>query len=97
MEISWRTALSAGSMRKSVPSSPTIQMASLAAIPPSLSAGPNGKMATILFVAETTRASGPGFPQSGTPSEPNAYVKPEHGSAWNSILAEMLAPRGLRR
>jgi len=99
MEIFWRTELLAGSMRKSVPaSSETIQTeSSLSVMPPSLSPGPNGRMAMILFVAGSTRARDAGFPQSGTQSVPNAKVKPEHGSAWNSILATMEASIGLMR
>src|SRR5882757_2177106 len=96
MAIFWRTVLVAGSMRSSVPFSSEVSQteSSLAVMPPSLSAGPTERVAVILLVAGSTRASVAGLPQSGTHSVSKAKVRSEQGSSGNSILAASLLVRG---
>src|SRR5215831_7499044 len=64
-------------------------LSSLAAIPPSVSAGPSGIVATTLFVATSIRESVLS-PQFGTQTLPNPAASPEQGSLPTGTVAATL-------
>src|SRR5580658_1970653 len=71
-------------------------LSSLAAMQPSVSAGPRGMVATTLLVATSTRESVLS-PQLGTQILPNAAASPAHGSLPTGTTAATLLVFGSSR